>query len=454
MRHIRFVALLLLFVAVARLASDMGHAQTQPARVPVIMISIDGLMPDYVLEADSRGLKIPNLRRLQKEGAFATGVVGVTPTVTYPSHTTLVTGVSPAKHGITANTPFDPFSKNMGGWYWYAEDVKVPTLWEVAGKAGLVTASVDWPVSVGADIRFNIVQYWRASTPDDRKLTRALSTKGLLTEAERTLGPYPDGYDYELPADRRRGKFVAWMLEQKKPQLLTGYLSSLDEEQHHSAPYSARSKETLEGIDGIIGEIRAAAERATSGRSVFCVVSDHGHITADKELHLNAALAEAGLLELDAQQKLQSWRAIGWASGGSFGVMLNDAKDQQARDRAREVLRRLASDPTSGIDRVLEGPEATALNGFSGAALVVGLKPGFRTGGALTGAVTRSGTAGGTHGYLPNHRDMEASFFIAGPGIPAGHNLGRIDMRDVAPTLAGLLGVTLPGAEGRDRLRH
>jgi predicted AlkP superfamily pyrophosphatase or phosphodiesterase len=435
------------------LAPATGTAQSTSGRVPVVVISIDGLMPDYVLQADARGLKIPNLRRLLKEGAFATGVVGVTPTVTYPSHTTLVTGVSPARHGITANTPFDPYSKNMGGWYWYAEDVKVPTLWEAAGKAGLVTASVDWPVTVGADIRFNIVQYWRASTPDDRKLTRALSTKGLLTEAERTLGPYPDGYDYELPADRRRGKFIAWMLEQKKPQLLTGYLSSLDEEQHHSAPYSAKSKETLEGIDAIVGEIRAAAERAANGRLVFCVVSDHGHITADKELHLNAALAEAGLLEADAQQTLKSWRTIGWASGGSFAVMLNDAKDQQARDRTRDVLERLAADPSSGIDRVAEGPEAAALKGFSGAAFVVGLKPGFRSGGALTGAVTRTGTAGGTHGYLPGQRDMEASFFIAGPGIPAGRDLGRIDMRDVAPTLAGLLGVTLPAAEGRDVLR-
>jgi len=133
--------------------------------------------------------------------------------------------------------------------------------------------------------------------------------------------------------------------------------------------------------------------------------------------------------------------------------MLNDAKDQQARDRTRAVLERLAADPSSGIDRVAEGPEAAALKGFSGAAFVVGLKPGFRSGGALTGAVTRTGTAGGTHGYLPGQRDMEASFFIAGPGIPAGRDLGRIDMRDVAPTLAGLLGVTLPAAEGRDVLR-
>jgi len=103
----------------------------QKSYIPVVLISIDGLKPDYVLEADKHGLKIPNLRRLVKEGAFATTVTGNMPTVTYPSHTTMVTGVSPSKHGIYTNSPFDPFGKNQGGWNWYAEDIKVPMLSEL-----------------------------------------------------------------------------------------------------------------------------------------------------------------------------------------------------------------------------------------------------------------------------------------------------------------------------------
>jgi predicted AlkP superfamily pyrophosphatase or phosphodiesterase len=428
-----------------------ADAQT-PSRTPVVLISIDGLKPDYVLESEKHGLKIPNLRLLFQEGAYATGVTGVTPTVTYPSHTTMVTGVSPSKHGIITNTPFDPLSKNMGGWYWYAEDIKAPTLWDAAGRAGLITASVDWPVSVGAEIRYNIVQYWRASTPDDRKLTRALSTRGLLTEAEKEVGPYPEGYDYDLESDGRRAKFIAWMLEKKKPHLLTGYFSSLDEVQHQTAPYSALTFETLEGIDALVGDVRAAAERSNNGRAVICVVSDHGHITADRELHLNAALRETGLIELQ-EQKVKSWRAFAWTSGGSAGIMLKDANDDASRNRVRELLKRLAADPANGIDRVVEGDEAKRLGGFPDAAFVVGVKPGFNVGGALSGPIRRTGKAGGTHGYLPGHRDMEASFFIAGPGIPAGRNLDRIDMRDIAPTLAGVMGIALPEAEGRDLLR-
>ena len=84
---------------------------------------------------------------------------------------------------------------------------------------------------------------------------------------------------------------------------------------------------------------------------------------------------------------------------------------------------------------------------------MVGLEPGFKVGSALTGAVVRAAAApGGTHGYLPGPRDMESSFFIIGEGIPAGRDLGRIDLRDVAPTLAARLGVTLPRAQGRNPL--
>ncbi|MCI0664420.1 MAG: ectonucleotide pyrophosphatase/phosphodiesterase [Acidobacteria bacterium] len=430
-----------------------GAGKQIPSRNAVIMISIDGLKPDYVLEAGKHGLKIPNLRRMVDEGAFASGVSGVTPTVTYPSHTTLVTGVSPAKHGVVSNTPFDPFSKNMGGWFWYAEDIKSPTLWSIAGLRGLTTASVDWPVTVGAEIRYNIVQYWRASTPDDRKLLRALSTKGLLTEAENDLGLYPAGYEYDLKGDTRRAKFISWILEKKKPDLMTGYLSSLDEVQHETAPYSARTFETLEAIDALIGEIFATAEKSNKGRVFFCIVSDHGHITADQELHLNAALQEAGLIELDEQKQVKSWRAFAWTSGGSAGIMLKDAADQAARNQVRELLKRLAGEPANGIERIVEGSEQQALGGFPEAAFIVGVKPSFIMGGELTGAVRRKGKAGGAHGYLPGHRDMEASFFISGPGIPRGRNLGRIDMRDVAPTLAGILEIPLPVVEGRDLLK-
>ncbi len=430
---------------------DAHGAAAEPPS-PVVLISIDGLKPDYVLEANKHGLKIPNLRRLVQEGTHATGVVGVVPTVTYPSHTTMVTGVSPAKHGILANTPFDPLGKNLGGWYWYAEDIRVPTLWDVASDAGLVTSSVDWPVTVGAKLTHNIAQYWRASTPDDQKLIRVLSSPGLVADAERIVGAYPEGNDYTIAADRRRAAFNAWMLETKKPRFHLCYFSGLDTEQHRSGPYSSHSFAVLEQTDELVGQVRAAAEKIGGGRAVICVVSDHGFVRTDKELHLNVAFAEAGLIGLNEQGRPSSWQAIAYYPSGSAGVMLRDPKDTATLEKVRGILTRLATDSESGIDRLIEEPDSEKLGGFTGASFVVSVRPGYRLGNNFKGPVRRTGPVGGTHGYLPDVAEMNATFFLAGPGVPTGKALGRIDMRDIAPTLAGILGLRLPTAEGKNLL--
>ena len=208
-----------LFIAATWCAA--GSASQNRERPPLLVIvSIDGLRPDYITAADEHGAKVPNLRRFLKEGAYAEGVEGVVPTVTYPSHTTLMTGVWPAKHGIFANTTFDPLQKNYQGWYWYAEDIRVPTLWNAAAKAGRTTASVQWPVTVGANINWDIPEFWRANTEDDAKLLRAVSTPELLAEAQSEIGPFSGGVDTTVEADKNRGRYAAWILENKHPSLL------------------------------------------------------------------------------------------------------------------------------------------------------------------------------------------------------------------------------------------
>lgn len=418
----------------------------QPRGTPVVLISIDGLKPDYILEADKYQLKIPNLRKMLAEGTYARAVTGVLPTVTYPSHTTMVTGVAPINHGILYNTPFDPFGTNQGGWMWYAEDIKALTLWEAVNKAGGVTSSVDWPVSVGAPIKYNIVQMWRTTAEYDHKLLKALSTPGLLAEAEQALGTYPAGYDYTVPSDNQRAAFNAWIIVQKKPRFHTAYFSVLDEVQHKYGPYTPEALATIEALDAMVGKVWQAALQ-TNPRTVVCVVSDHGFARYDQSLSINAALRAAGLIELDSQGKLKSWRAITWGSGA---VMLNDPIDTEARNKTRDVLERLAADPANGIAKIIDNAEARQMGGFPEAAFVVFVKPGYIIGSEFEGAILRPTKAGGTHGLWRDFPEMDSSFFITGAGIPKARVLDRIDMRDIAPTLAGLLGVSLPMAEGRD----
>ena len=434
-------ALLLVF------AGSTASQQTPPL---LVMISVDGMRPDYITAADTHGARVPNLRRFMKEGTYAEGVTGIVPTVTYPSHTTLVTGVWPVKHGIFANTTFDPLQQNNQGWYWYAEDIRVPTLWDVAAAAGRTTASVQWPVTVGARITWNIPEFWRASTPDDAKLLRAVSTRGLLEEARAELGEYRGGIDTSAQADESRGRYTEWILEKKHPALLTLHLSSLDHIEHETGPFSPEAIAVLETIDGVIGRVRDVAEKLAPGRAYIAVVSDHGFVRTDSQLDVVPVFRDAKLITVNDKGKITDWKAVPWMTGGSMAVVLKDPNDAATLAQVRGLLAKLASDPANGIDRVLDADELHQRGGFPTASFFVSLKPGWRTGFALEGPVlSKTKTVGGTHGALPDLPDLRASFFLVGPGVPAGRSLGMIDMRDVAPTLAHEVGLSMPSADGK-----
>ena len=422
-------------------------AAQAPAPI-VLMVSVDGLRPDYVTAADTHGLKIPALRRFVTEGAFAEGVEGVIPTVTYPSHTTLITGVWPAKHGILSNTIFDPLRGGQSAWYWYAEDIRVPTLWDAAARAGWTTASVHWPVSVGARVTWNIPEYWRANTPEDAKLLRALSTPGLLAELEAELGPYPRALEAE--DDEARGRFTARLLEKKRPALLTLHLIALDHVQHDTRPFSAETFAVLERLDAVVGRLRDTAERLAPGRAFVAIVSDHGFARTDATLNLFVAFRDAWLLTIE-RGRITDWKAIPWSAGGSAAIVLKDPADGVTREQTRALLDKLAAEPANGIDRVLDAATLHARGGFPPASFLVGLKPGWQIVSTLTGSMLAGGK-GGTHGHLPDVAELRAAFFLIGPGVPAGRALGLIDMRDVAPTLARRVGLSLSTADGKTLL--
>jgi predicted AlkP superfamily pyrophosphatase or phosphodiesterase len=442
--HLR--ALSLLVLCAFRVDAQGASATTHP----VVLISIDGLKPEYVLQADTHRLRIPNLRGLLARGAHASGVVGVVPTVTYPSHTTLVTGVVPARHGIVTNNTFDPLNRNRGGWYWYASDIRVTTLWDAVMDAGRTTGNVHWPVTVGARITWNLPQYWRTGEADDRKLVRALSTPGLYDTMERAVGsPYADGIDESIAGDELRARFAVRMIEDRRPSLMLAYFTALDHEQHGSGPFSPASLATLERIDAIVGALIAAATRAYGGDVVIAIVSDHGFQRTTRAVNLIHALRSAGLVDYapGAGDKPTAWRATIWAGGASAAIMLRDTADMRTRDRVMQLLRSLAADSANGIERVIDGAELRRRGGFPGAVALVNLRAGYTLGDNSRGPLVVQVSPGGMHGYLPDSPAMRASFIIAGPGIPAGRALGVIDQRAIAPTLARVLGVRLPDAE-------
>ena len=418
----------------------------------LIVISIDGLKPEYITQAAKHDLKVPNLHRFIVVGTYADGVVGVVPTVTYSSHTTLMTGVWPAEHGIVTNTPFDPLRKNQDGWYWYASDIKVPTLWQAASNGGVIVASLNWPVSVDAPgVKYLIPEYWRARTPEDRGILEAISRPlGWLQELEKELGPYVDDYEKVIDADAMRTRFAVAILRDKKPGLMTIHLVALDHAQHEASPFSEESNKTLEAIDKMVGEIEDAATKIDPD-AVIAIVSDHGFVRTDYRVKLMLPFIDDGLVTVSAgsgnkQPQVKSWDAMLWSAGGSAAVVLRNPDDAVTKAKVRDLLEKMQADPQYGIARVLSQPEIKQLGGFPDAAFLIDMKLDYQPGSALTGSLVENIPSTGMHGYLPDHPELYSSFFIRGKGIAAGRDLGIIDMRQICPTFANLLGVAMPTA--------
>ena len=413
---------------------------------PVLMISVDGLRPGDVIQAEKIGLAVPNLKHMMTDGAYAEGVTGVLPTLTYPSHTTLVTGVTPARHAIGNNLSFDPLNINQIGWYWYGEDIKAPTLWSAARAAGLITLNVHWPVSVAAPVTYNLPQIWRTGHEDDRKLMRALATPGLLESLEAKLGPYAQGIDESVEGDENRVRFAIELIAEKRPAFTTIYLASVDHNEHAFGPGSPEALAAIARNDAMIGRLTAAARAAESDVTVV-VVSDHGFQPVATDINLITPFIAAGLVTVDASGKITDWQAEPWFMGGSAGVVLKRPDDPALIAKVTALLDGLKVDPDMGIGAILDRDAIAKMGGSTLCSFLISFRPGFEPGHDPHAPKRTPSTYKGMHGYLPSEPSMRSSLFVEGPGLQRHGNLGQIDMRAIAPSVARILGVTFSRAE-------
>ena len=413
-----------------------AHAQT-PAHL--VMISVDGLMPSAYVGAGAS--LVPTLRALTEEGAYADGVIGVLPTVTYASHTTLITGVRPNVHGIFGNAVFDPEDRSNDAWYWYSRDIRVPTLIDAARARGMSAAAISWPVTVGMNADYLVPEFWRtgSSHPSDSSLIRALSTPGLLDAmetAQKAALPWP-------LTDKGRTEIASYILTTHKPRVLLLHLTSLDSAQHAAGPGSPRAREVLQQVDRYVGEIRDAIARAgLADRTHLAIVSDHGFAPIERQLQPNAVFKKEGLLRLDDAGRVTGWDAYFHAEGGSGFVHLKDPNDGALATRVRKLLEDLKADPQNGIASIWLREDLDRFGTQPDATFGIGMRPGSYSGGGHDAVLTVPRNRAG-HGFDPNLPELHAALIVAGPNTRGRGSLGIVRMTQIAPTLAELLGIEL-----------
>jgi predicted AlkP superfamily pyrophosphatase or phosphodiesterase len=417
-----------------RAALLRGPKGRQLARV--VIVTIDGIRP-------SDCERYPTLKRLRDEGAFAAapdGALSVLPSVTYPAHTSIATGTQPDRHGITTNHAPDPRGNNHGGWRWYAQDIRVPAIWDVAVAAGLRTALVSWPATVGARAHLRLPEYWRTSNAEDAKLLRALATPGAW---DMISAEHPDfAAEYTPPHAKDEAVIDAALtaLRHFAPELMLLHILETDDAQHGFGPDSAQARGAIRNADRQLARLLEALEDTPEwSRTVVVVASDHGFVPIEKSIVLDMHLSAAGLGE-----KVWFIRA-----GGFAYLYLHDPGDQDAVEQARAFFEGLARDPAQGIAHVLTRTEIDRRHGDPEAVLGLEATPGFGFAKRRTAesAVVPAGE-GGQHGYLPERPEMRAALLFHGPRVKP-QELRGARLIDIAPTVAPWLGLKMDDVDGK-----
>lgn len=426
-----------------------GLAASALAAAPadhVVLISIDGLRPEFYLDAT---WPAPQIQQMARDGVHAEGVIGVFPSVTYPSHTSMVTGALPARHGIMNNQPFDP-NGQTGRWYWSEESILVPTLWDVARSAGAKTAAFSWPVTQDAPIDYFVPEVWALEgdplTPMRDGTTPAGLWQELAQEATGSLDSPRFSPDY-MSRDDIGGAAGAYLFETYQPALLAVHLLAVDHFAHEDGRDSPRVRLAVAAVDRAIASIREAVERAgRSERTAFVITGDHGFVELHTTVAPNAWLAEAGLLE--DRPNRGDWRAAFHTSGGSALLYLRDRNDETALATVRAKLAAVP-EPIRRLYRLVERDELDSLGADPDIALALsgalGVTFSSRASGGAFGPAE-----GGTHGYVPtDFPEIRTGFIGWGAGFAkGGRTIHQMRLVDVAPTIARLLGWTFDVPDG------
>jgi predicted AlkP superfamily pyrophosphatase or phosphodiesterase len=404
----------------------------------VVVVSWDGFRPDFYL---GKRFAAPNLKRLMRAGAYATGVVPVYPTLTYPNHTTMVTGVRPKRHGVISNTLFNWDTGPTGRWYWETSHIQAPTLWQKARESELTTAALGWPVTLGAPIDWLVPEIFLANGvngPDIWEITRRNTTPPLLAELVR---------DTTIPGFLDDEKHDQWMtesaisiLKHHSPNLLLLHLTQGDHAQHLTGRDSPVTQKAVAQLDAWVGKLASSLDLA---RTTLVVLGDHGFRDYKAELRLNTLFVKNGWITLGPDGKVTDWKAIAHGGGGQAAVYV---RDKGMNIPVMRFLKREARNRYQVISRV----QLDSLGAYPEALCAIEPASGLSFSGAFDGKlITPVAGTHGNHGFLPTNAQLFSGLIAVGPGIAKNKNVGVIRMIDIAPTLASVLQVPLPSAEGK-----
>jgi len=414
----------------------------------VVLVAVAGLVPRAYLPPPGAAPWMPLLARLAERGAAGEGMVGVAPAVAGPAHATLVTGRTPAVHGVAGEHPLEEGGTGPER-VREAAAIGVPTLWDAAGEAGASVAAIGWPATVGAPVDALFPEVFPVRLGEtsvdllERTATPALLARARALGAERPEAAYPGPVRDALLV----GLACHVLAAETAPRLVLLGLSRTLPPLVREGPHAAGAREAFAGVDAELGRLLGCLRAA--GRleeTALLVVGDAAFVPVHARVQPNVALEAAGLLvpRSQARAAVTRWDAFARSNGASAFVY---ARDTDAAVLARRALAEAAEE--TGAFRVVSAEEMLALGADREAWFGLEAQPGHVFGEAIRGGLVRPSAVRGAAGHITDAPGHRPGFVAWGRGLRPGLRVPRLRQTDVAPTVARLLGLPLPPGDGR-----
>ncbi len=423
-----------------------GESAAEPVE-HVVLISIDGLRPEFYLD---ESWEAPTIQRMAQEGVYAERARSVFPSLTYPAHTTIVTGVMPGRHGVLYNHPFEPGGQT-GRWTWEEELIAVPTLWDAAREAGKTTAAFSWPVTVGAPIDWLVPEVWirKFGVPPFRPMEAATSPAELWEEIEQEATGEINMTTFstnDSSRDVKIGKASAYLFKKYKPNLLALHIVGADHFMHEDGREAESVHTALKIADEAVRAVVDAVEQeGLLSSTAFVLVGDHGFVTIEKKLALNVLLVKAGLME-DKKDR-GDWRATFHTDGAAAFLQLRDPEDTEAAQKVRQIIENAPGEIRS-MFRIVEREELDGMGAAPGVPMVLATREGVLFS-AKTDVELVSPASGAHHGFVPtDYPEIYTGFIGWGAGFRSGVHVAELGIEDVAPTIGRLLELPMGSTDG------
>jgi predicted AlkP superfamily pyrophosphatase or phosphodiesterase len=397
-------------------------------------------------------VKAPTLRALAERGVVADGVRTVFPSTTWPTHVSLTTGVTPARHGVIANHVLNRARRRAedltGDPIYDAEALlRAPTVYDRAAAAGLKVAAVDWPATRRSpSLVFNLPFFKDQrvfETQTARDVWDELATAGFPLDRQGEWALLPKRF----MKDAMVADVAAHAVHRHAADMLMVHFLCADSHQHLYGPRTPEVYWAIEYIDACIGRLLAALPAAVRERAVVAVVSDHGFLPVTRDIRPNVRLQRLGALRGGGAAEFSGEACFVMNHGAGYLYAL-DGDVSSARTLAGEIVAMEGVAAAWPRERFAELGLPSEHPMLPDA--VFEAKPGYQFSDELAGDEENGAPKyRGTHGQRPDAPGNAAFFMASGAGIRAGAKLGRIESRDVAPTLATLLGLEMPGVDGR-----